>query len=213
MLPKADIAVMTRADHPRPVDRACPEAHYYPVAADHGGHDLLATLEPISVPSYAIDRAGTIRWLNGAARSMFGDIRGRQFTSAVAPEYVPRAREEFARKLLGTPVTDFEIELVDLRGRNVLVEISSVPLRNDHRVVGVFGQVTDVAEPEERPALPSLTPRQTEILRMLEHGRSTEQIAGELHLSPETVRNHVRRLLRALGVHTRLEAVARARHG
>ena len=39
-------------------------------------------------------------------------------------------------------------------------------------------------------------------------GLSTGQIAKELHLSTETVRNHVRHLLRALGVHTRLEAVA-----
>jgi two-component system response regulator DegU len=46
---------------------------------------------------------------------------------------------------------------------------------------------------------------------MLERGRSTMQIAAELHLSPETVRNHVRHLLRAFGVHSRLEAVAVAR--
>jgi DNA-binding NarL/FixJ family response regulator len=46
---------------------------------------------------------------------------------------------------------------------------------------------------------------------LLERGWSTDQIARELHLSPETVRNHVRRLLRALGAHTRLEAVAHAR--
>ena len=46
---------------------------------------------------------------------------------------------------------------------------------------------------------------------MLEHGRSTRQIAQELHLSPETVRNHVRHVLRALGVHSRLEAVTLAR--
>jgi DNA-binding NarL/FixJ family response regulator len=39
-------------------------------------------------------------------------------------------------------------------------------------------------------------------------GHSTAQIANELHLSMETVRNHVRHLLRALGVHSRLEAVA-----
>jgi DNA-binding NarL/FixJ family response regulator len=48
-------------------------------------------------------------------------------------------------------------------------------------------------------------------LRLLEHGRSTQQIAEELHLSPETVRNHVRHVLRNLGVHSRLEAVALAR--
>jgi DNA-binding NarL/FixJ family response regulator len=56
-----------------------------------------------------------------------------------------------------------------------------------------------------------LTPRQSEVLRLLMRGRSTSQIAEELHLSVETVRNHIRRLMRALGVHTRLEAVAVAR--
>jgi DNA-binding NarL/FixJ family response regulator len=45
-------------------------------------------------------------------------------------------------------------------------------------------------------------------LALLERGRSTEQIAAELHLSVETVRNHIRAILRALGVHSRLEAVA-----
>jgi len=49
------------------------------------------------------------------------------------------------------------------------------------------------------------------VLRLLEQGRSTKQIAQELHLSSETVRNHIRHLLRALGVHSRLEAVAIAR--
>ena len=46
---------------------------------------------------------------------------------------------------------------------------------------------------------------------MLERGRSTKQIADELHLSRETVRNHVRHLLHALGAKSRLEAVAVAR--
>ena len=49
------------------------------------------------------------------------------------------------------------------------------------------------------------------MLRLLEQGRSTKQIAAELHLSTETVRNHIRRLFRALGVNSRLEAVAAAR--
>jgi two-component system nitrate/nitrite response regulator NarL len=53
--------------------------------------------------------------------------------------------------------------------------------------------------------------RQVEVLRLLEQGRSTKQIAAELHLSTETVRNHIRRLFRALGVNSRLEAVAAAR--
>jgi two-component system NarL family response regulator len=78
-------------------------------------------------------------------------------------------------------------------------------------VVGVFGQVTRERQASPLPPLPQLTPRQSEVLQMLEHGRSTRQIAQELHLSQETVRNHVRHVFRALGVHSRLEAVALAR--
>ena len=52
-------------------------------------------------------------------------------------------------------------------------------------------------------AAPASRPRQVEVLRLLEQGRSTKQIAAELHLSTETVRNHVRRLFRALGVQSR----------
>ena len=96
-------------------------------------------------------------------------------------------------------------------GRRVAVELSAVPLRSGGRVIGVFGQAIDVEEDEPPPPPPHLTPRQGEVLRLLEHGRSTDEIADELHLSTETVRNHIGAMLRALHVHTRLEAVAVAR--
>ena len=171
--------------------------------------DVRAALETVSVPSYMIDPTGVIRWVNPAARRLVGDVRGRQFTSVVAPEETRRAREHFARKILGTEkVTDERAVLLDAYGDRVDVEISSVPLVEGHRVVGVFGQLADVED--ERPESPPshLTPRQSEVLRQLQRGASTEQIARDLQLSPETVRNHVRHLLRALGVRTRLEAVA-----
>lgn len=56
-----------------------------------------------------------------------------------------------------------------------------------------------------------LTPRQLEILRLLSAGESTDQIATQLFISRETVRNHIRHILRALRVHSRLAAVAKAR--
>ena len=46
------------------------------------------------------------------------------------------------------------------------------------------------------------------MLDLLERGRTTRQIAAELHLSVDTVRNHVRHILTAAGAHSRLEAVA-----
>ena len=169
-------------------------------------------LERVNVPSYVIDTKGVIRWVNPAGRRLVGDVLGRQFTSVVAPDDTRRAREIFARKVVGgEEVTDATVELVDLDGDRVGVEVSSIPIYHGEHVVGVFGQLTDVEEePTPHPELP-LTPRQAEVLAMLERGRSTMQIAAELHLSPETVRNHVRHLLRAFGVHSRLEAVAVAR--
>ena len=176
------------------------------------GADLERVLEHVNVPSYVIDRAGVVRWMNRAAREGVGDQVGRQFTSVVAPEDTRRARELFTRKILGnTVVTDAPVGVVDADGKRLAVEISSVPLRQGEHVVGVFGQVSNVIdEPHAHPEL-HLTPRQEEVLKLLERGRSTVQIADELHVSRETVRNHVRHLLHALGASSRLEAVAVAR--
>jgi len=173
--------------------------------------DVQGALDRVQVPSYAIDGHGIIRWLNRSARRLVGDVRGRQFTSVVAPEETRRAREAFAKHMIGTEDVHDSVVLLDEHHERVSVEISSVCVFEGHRVVGVFGQLMDVEDEAEPLFHPHLTPRQTEVLRLLELGRSTEQIAGELHLSLETVRNHVRALLRALGVHSRLEAVAVSR--
>jgi len=174
--------------------------------------EVAHALEHINVPSYLIDAAGVIRWLNPAARRLVGDVDGRQFTSVVAPEDTRRARERFAHTLLGgADATDGTYALVDHRGEHITVEMSSVPLMQGEHVIGVFGQVSDVLEePQLHPEL-HLTPRQAEVLRLLERGSTTVQIAEELQLSRETVRNHVRHLLHAVGAHSRLEAVALAR--
>jgi DNA-binding NarL/FixJ family response regulator len=62
------------------------------------------------------------------------------------------------------------------------------------------------------PAPPSqLSSRQREVLGLLADGIRAHEIALQLGLSEATVRNHIRDLLRRLGCHSQLEAVARAR--
>ena len=176
------------------------------------GGDVELALNNVGVPSYVLDTSGVVRWINPAAERLLGDVRGRHFTSVVAPEDSRRARELFARKVLGTTAaTDASAVLVSTAGTRVPVEISSVPLMSGERAVGVFGLLEGRPDEKSTAPLPHLTPRQVEVLHLLEHGRSTKQIANELHLSTETVRNHIRRLFQALGVHSRLEAVAAAR--
>jgi PAS domain S-box-containing protein len=171
--------------------------------------DVQRALDDVKVPSYVIDRFGIIRWLNPAALELLGDVRGRQQSSVVAPEQVREARESFTRKMLGTErTTEASVVLLDSDGERLQVDVSSVPLHDGGRIVGVFGFVApreDSAPPRPHP---HLTPRQNEVLHLLAHGHSTVQIAEELHLSIDTVRNHIRRMLRALGVHSRIEALA-----
>jgi PAS domain S-box-containing protein len=171
--------------------------------------DVQGALERVRVPSYVIDRHGVIRWINPAAERLLGDVRGQQMTSALAPEERTRGREIFARNLFGPPDgSDNRGVLLNAEGERFTAELSAVPLEDGGHVIGVFGQVKDVEEEAPPPPHPHLTPRQRQVLQLLMQGRSTAQIAKELHLSIETVRNHVRRMLRALGVHSRLEAVA-----
>jgi hypothetical protein len=49
------------------------------------GVEFEEAIERVRVPAYVIDREGVIRWLNAAAQEIVGDLRGRPFTSVVAP--------------------------------------------------------------------------------------------------------------------------------
>jgi PAS domain S-box-containing protein len=177
------------------------------------GGEIDAALERIGVPAGVLDRRGRIRYLNEAARRWFGDAHGRLFTDLVSPQSQLSVRLALTRQLLGTAlVSDSEVVL-RTRDGDMPAEMHSVAIEAGKRVVGVFG----IADPRsDAPVSPdprvptALTPRQREVLGLLAAGRSTAQIADQLKIARETVRNHVRGILRALGVHSRLEAVVEA---
>ncbi len=58
-----------------------------------------------------------------------------------------------------------------------------------------------------------LTPRELEVLQALAQGASTSRIARQMQISQATTRSHVQNVLRKLGAHSRLEAVALAVDG
>jgi NarL family two-component system response regulator LiaR len=58
-----------------------------------------------------------------------------------------------------------------------------------------------------RPVRSKLTPREWEVLDLLCAGLSVDQISDELVLARDTVRTHVKRLLRKLGAHSQAEAI------
>jgi PAS domain S-box-containing protein len=175
------------------------------------GGDVHSPLEQLSVPMYVLDSRGTIVWVNAAAADIIPGATGRKFTDVLAPDEVHPGRRLFALRILGkAPFTDHTTTLRAPNGERHEVEISSAPLKRGHAIVGVFGVIrADRTPPPKPPAseAPQLTPRQHEVLVLLAQGLTTAQMADVMGLSPETVQNHVKALLRQLRVRSRLEAV------
>jgi len=176
--------------------------------------DIFDALERLPVPIFAIDRDMTLRWLNRASRELVGEREGDRFADVLEPGSVPVANQAFAQKIVGNVAsTEYDVTLRKRDGTLVRGEISSVPVRGGQNIAGVFGLVAlDERAPPPRAAdgEVSLTPRQAQVLHLLARGCSTEQMADELGVAQDTIRNHIRAILRRLGVHSRLEAVIEA---
>lgn len=174
----------------------------------------VALLEAMAVPAYIVDNDLRVRWQNAASRELVGDLRGRlEAGSKVVAEDLNQARDAFTEKQNGAEHTEVELSLRRRDGTLVRVAVSSVPLKDQAgAMIGSFGLVHVLGELEpaaERP--PRLSPRERETLSLLASGHSTNEIAERMGISKETVRNHVKRVLRGLEANSRVEAVAKAR--
>jgi two-component system NarL family response regulator len=71
---------------------------------------------------------------------------------------------------------------------------------------------TMVKKAEEKPSIPQprLTDREMEVLQLVAQGRNNRDIAKELYISENTVKNHIRNILEKLHLHSRVEAVVYA---
>ncbi|NNG38795.1 response regulator transcription factor [Flexivirga sp. ID2601S] len=72
-------------------------------------------------------------------------------------------------------------------------------------VLGEYRRMSNEPPAPDGPQLPSLTPRETEVLRLVAKGLSAKQIARRLDLSHRTVENHVQATLRKLQLSNRIE--------
>jgi DNA-binding NarL/FixJ family response regulator len=61
------------------------------------------------------------------------------------------------------------------------------------------------------PSLPAITPREQEVLQLLAQGLTAKEIGRALDLSPETVRDHMKRIYLKLDASNRVEALSQAR--
>ena len=78
------------------------------------------------------------------------------------------------------------------------------------RLLGQFARLPIPADERRLEALADLTEREQEVLKLVAQGMSNRDIAGQLFISENTVKNHIRNILEKLHLHSRMEAVVYA---
>jgi two-component system NarL family response regulator len=78
------------------------------------------------------------------------------------------------------------------------------------KLLDEFNTLVRRAEEKQQMSAPRLTGRELEVLRLVAQGKSNRDVAAELFISENTVKNHVRNILEKLHLHSRMEAVVYA---
>jgi PAS domain S-box-containing protein len=156
--------------------------------------------------------------INAAAEQASGksdaELVGREMTHLLPPEEHANVRAQLRRAVERGEPADFETSFVDASGQLRGVRVQHLPLKDADTIVGVLTLAFDVRRPpSEIIGLgrdPRLTLRQRQVLELIASGLSTAEVAKELTLSTETVRNHLRNASKELRAHSRVEAIATA---
>jgi DNA-binding NarL/FixJ family response regulator len=122
-------------------------------------------------------------------------------TAIQSPEVIAEALSAGACGYV--PKTRAVDDLMDVVRRAAAGEIV-LPERD---LAAVLDQLRGPQVSAAEAALGRLTPRETEILRSLADGRTSNQVAQSLGISALTVQSHVKNILAKLGVHSKIEAV------
>ena len=134
------------------------------------------------------------------------DTRIVMLSSFDSPTYIARA--------VSAGASDYVLKTAS---RQAIVEAVTNAARN--KPPARSGDFRRVASSMANKALPAdidvpLTPRETQVLRLVSMGLSNQEIADSLEISIETVKEHVQNLLRKLSLNDRTQAAVWAiRHG
>jgi DNA-binding NarL/FixJ family response regulator len=141
-------------------------------------------------------------WRDAVARDLAED----GFTVVATADGVGAARRRAA--VVHPDVVVMDMRLADGDGAQATAEVLAVSPSSRILVLSASDERDDVLEAVKAgagPGTPSLTERETEVLRYVAKGLTAKQIAARLSLSHRTVENHVQATFRKLQVANRVE--------
>src|SRR3954453_4104826 len=104
---------------------------------------------------------------------------------------------------------DADIEALPRALQGVLRGEAAISREMTRRLIDRYRGTADGAE-GLRPIRSPLTPREWEVIELLQPDRSPDDVADTLVLSTETVRTHIKNIMRKLNVHSRADAISAA---
>lgn len=110
----------------------------------------------------------------------------------------------------GYLLKEISIEEVATAIRAVVSGQSLISPSMASKLLSEFTNLSKKADERQSVPTPRLTDRELEVLKLVAQGMSNREIAGELYISENTVKNHVRNILEKLHLHSRMEAVVYA---
>jgi len=185
---------------------------------------LLGTEEGIAVVGQASDGdEGAAVAANAAPDVVLLDVRMPRRSGIEACQSIKEAVP--AAKIVMLTVSDEEADLyeavksgasgyllkdasIEEVAQAVRVVADGQSLISPSMAVKLIDEFKQLSRPE-RGAVPGLrlTDRELEVLRLVANGLNNRDVAAQLFISPNTVKNHVRNILEKLQLHSRMEAV------
>jgi len=159
------------------------------------------------------DQRGIVE-VNDAAVALLGGTRQELTGTSMADLIKPAERSVAASEweaFLRSGEYSGTRALVRADGSEVRIDFAARTAVIDGRRLAIYVIARDDPACLPSPALAGelpLTNREREVVTLIALGGETAEIAEQLHISPETVRTHIRNAMSRLGAHTRAQLVA-----
>jgi PAS domain S-box-containing protein len=169
-------------------------------------------------PMCLIDEERRIVEVNDSTLAMIRHSRAEVIGSEAVDFVAPMDRAESGKRwqaILKTEAGEFHGTGTLIRGDGSELELDYAArmVRVGGRRLAIYVMVWEReslgASGSAATSAGELTSREREIVTAIAMGHQSPQIAEELHISPETVRSHVRNVMEKVGAHTRAHLVAK----